>query len=418
MVGLGKCASWFQRHSWLARIARRLSAGLSSRSRKKSWMSWPALQLSPAPVSTSTFASGATASCESAAIISSCICGLIALRFSGRFIVTQAMSCATSTFTVWSFEKSILLSFIRRAPAGHCSNERMPDGPPASWDTGRDGKANDSNIRARRGGSIPDTYEVFAIRYASLSNRKASENFIGGDPHESASDLDYFVWLARSKARAFVIDTGFDARVGTRRGRRMTHPPERGLALLGVEAKEVEDVIITHLHYDHVGNFGLFPAATFHLQDEEMAYATGRHMAQGFFNYAYEADEVAAMVREVYKGRVRFHDGDAELAPGLSLHRIGGHTRGLQAVRVHTRIGWIVLASDAAHLYANMNETRPFPIVFDVAAMVEGYRRLRELADAPELVVPGHDPLVMRRYAPPRAALKGIAVRLDRRPKP
>jgi len=272
--------------------------------------------------------------------------------------------------------------------------------------------------RARKGGSIPDTYEVFAIRYASLSNRKASENFIGGDPHESASDLDYFVWLARSKARAFVIDTGFDARVGARRGRRMIHPPERGLALLGVEAKEVKDVVITHLHYDHVGNFGLFPAATFHLQDEEMAYATGRHMAQGFFNYAYEADEVAAMVREVYKGRVCFHDGDAELAPGLSLHRIGGHTKGLQAVRVHTRIGWIVLASDAAHLYANMNETRPFPIVFDAGAMVEGYRRLRELADSPELVVPGHDPLVMRRYPAPGAALEGIAVRLDRLPEP
>ncbi len=263
-----------------------------------------------------------------------------------------------------------------------------------------------------------DTYEVFAIRYASLSARKASENFIGGDPHESASDLDYFVWLARSKARAFVIDTGFDAKVGARRGRRMLHAPERGLKLLGVDARKVKDVIITHLHYDHVGNFGLFPAASFHLQDEEMAYATGRHMAQGFFSYAYEADEVAAMVREVYKGRVRFHDGDEELAAGLSLHRIGGHTKGLQVVRVHTRIGWIVLASDAAHLYANMNETRPFPIVFDVGAMVEGYRRLRQLADSPDLIVPGHDPLVMRRYAPPRAALKGIAVRLDRRPEP
>jgi glyoxylase-like metal-dependent hydrolase (beta-lactamase superfamily II) len=263
-----------------------------------------------------------------------------------------------------------------------------------------------------------DTYEVFAIRYATLSNRKASENFIGGDPHESASDLDYFVWLARSKDRTFVIDTGFDAKVGRRRGRRMLNPPERGLELLGVDARKVKDVIITHLHYDHVGNFGLFPAASFHLQDEEMAYATGRHMAQGFFSYAYEVDEVVAMVREAYKGRVRFHDGDAELAPGLSLHRIGGHTKGLQAVRVRTRIGWIVLASDAAHLYANIDETRPFPIVFDAGAMVEGYRRLRELADAPELVVPGHDPLVMRRYAAPSAELQGIAVRLDGRPEP
>src|SRR3989442_10132809 len=130
------------------------------------------------------------------------------------------------------------------------------------------------------------------------------------------------------------------------------------------------DVIITHLHYDHVGNFGLFPSASFHLQDEEMAYATGCHMAQGFFNYAYEAGEVAAMVREVYKGRVRFHDGDAELAPGLSLHRIGGHTKGLQGVPVHTRIGWVVLPPHAAPPHPHHNETRPLSLLFDARALV------------------------------------------------
>jgi glyoxylase-like metal-dependent hydrolase (beta-lactamase superfamily II) len=265
--------------------------------------------------------------------------------------------------------------------------------------------------------SDSDIYEVYAIKYATLARRKASENFIGGDPHEEASNLDYFIWLARSSERTFVIDTGFDARVAKRRGRKMITPPGRGLKLLGVDAKKVKDVIITHLHYDHVGNFGLFPAASFHLQDDEMAYATGRHMADKFFGHAYEADEVIGMVREVYKGRVRFHDGDAELAPGVSVHRIGGHTLGLQAVRVRTRVGWIVLASDAAHLYANMNDTRPFPIVFDVARMIKGYARLRELADAPELVIPGHDPLVMQRYAAPRAGLEGIVVRLDQNPK-
>lgn len=262
----------------------------------------------------------------------------------------------------------------------------------------------------------PDEYQVFAIKYATLE-RKASENFIGGDPHEVASNLDYFIWLARSKARTFVIDTGFNARAARLRGRAMTVPPGKTLLRLGVDPRKVKDVIITHLHYDHVGNFGLFPAATFHLQDDEMAYATGRHMSDHFFSQAYEVDEVVGMVREVYKGRVRFHDGDEELAPGLSLHRVGGHTRGLQAVRVRTQAGWIVLASDAAHLYANMDDARPFPIVFDVGRMIEGWRRLRDLADAPELVVPGHDPLVMRRYPAASAVLKGIAVRVDRIPR-
>lgn len=263
--------------------------------------------------------------------------------------------------------------------------------------------------------SRPEQYEVFAIKYATLE-RKASENFIDGDPHETASNLDYFLWLARSKDRIFVVDTGFDATVAKRRGRKLVTPPIESLRRLGVDAGKVKDVIITHLHYDHVGNFALFPAATFHLQDDEMSYATGRHMAHEFFSHSYELDEVIGMVRRVYEGRVRFHDGDAELAPGLSLHRIGGHTKGLQAVRVHTRAGWIVLASDATHLYANMQEERPFPIVFEVSRMIEGYRRLRELADAPELIVPGHDPLVMKRYPAANAELEGIAVRLDQRP--
>jgi glyoxylase-like metal-dependent hydrolase (beta-lactamase superfamily II) len=119
------------------------------------------------------------------------------------------------------------------------------------------------------------------------------------------------------------------------------------------------------------------------------------------------------MVRGVYEGRVQFHDGDVELMPGVSLHLIGGHTMGLQVVRVATRRGAVVLASDASHLYANMEQTRPFPIVWSVAAMVDGYARLRDLAASADHIIPGHDPLVMQRYPAPAKELEGIAVRLD-----
>jgi glyoxylase-like metal-dependent hydrolase (beta-lactamase superfamily II) len=108
-----------------------------------------------------------------------------------------------------------------------------------------------------------------------------------------------------------------------------------------------------------------------------------------------------------------FHDGDEEIAPGLSVHRIGGHTMGLQSLRIHTRKGWLVLASDAAHLYANMEQSRPFPIVYNVADMLEGHQRLYRLASSPDLVIPGHDPLVMQRYPSPSAELEGRVVRLD-----
>ncbi len=263
--------------------------------------------------------------------------------------------------------------------------------------------------------STPETYEVYAIRYATIA-RDPGENFILGDPHETSSNLDYFIWLVRSDRRLYVVDTGFNAEAAARRGRSFLTPPAEGLARMGINAAQVEDVIITHLHYDHVGGFEQFPAARFHLQDDEMGYATGRFMTHGFFNHAYEVDEVVAMVRHAYKGRVAFHDGDAQLAPGLSLHRIGGHTKGLQCVRVKTRIGWIVLASDGAHLYANIDDARPFPIVYDLGAMMEGWRRLQALADDPAFVIPGHDPLVMKRYEAPSKSLEGLVVRLDARP--
>ena len=255
-------------------------------------------------------------------------------------------------------------------------------------------------------------YEVFAVRYATRDGMRRN-HFLGGDPHDAPMPMDYYVWLIRGDGREMVVDTGFGHEVAQKRGRTLLRTPAEGLALLGTDVAQVRDVIITHLHYDHVGTFDTFERARFHLQDAEMAYATGRHMRHRQFNHGYEVDEVAGMVRMVYRDRVVFHAGQAELAPGISVHRIGGHTHGLQCVRVHTRRGWVVLASDTSHFYEHVEQKRVFPTVFHVGEAVEGYATLGQLADSPRHIVPGHDPLVMRRYPAPGPALEGIAVRLD-----
>jgi glyoxylase-like metal-dependent hydrolase (beta-lactamase superfamily II) len=260
--------------------------------------------------------------------------------------------------------------------------------------------------------STLEPFEVYAIRYARV-DRMTSENFLGGDPHEAGMPMDYFVWLARSESKTWVIDTGFNQQAADKRKREFLRSPAEGLKLLGVDAAQAEDVIVTHMHYDHIGNFDLFPKAQFHLQDSEMNYATGRYMATPFFSHAFEVDEVVAMVRNVYKGRVSFYDGDVELAPNISLHHVGGHTKGLQVVRLWTRSGWLVLASDASHYAANMNEGRPFPIVVDVAQMIDGWDKIRTLVDDPSRIIPGHDPQVMNLFPAPAPELEGIAVRLD-----
>jgi glyoxylase-like metal-dependent hydrolase (beta-lactamase superfamily II) len=262
-----------------------------------------------------------------------------------------------------------------------------------------------------------EPFEIFAIRYAHLGNRHPGENFLLADPHEFASDLDYFVWVARRSDCGFVIDTGFGKEAAERRRREWLRCPVDSLRLLDMEPEHVSDVILTHLHYDHAGNLDRFPRARFHLQDREMAYATGRSMCHQSLRAPFDLDNMLAMVRHVYSDKAVFHDADETvLTPGVSLHRVGGHSAGLQVVRVWTRRGWVVIASDASHLYANFEQRRPFPVVYSVAEMLEGYKALYRLADSPAHIVPGHDPLVMKRYPPASAALEGIVARLDRVP--
>jgi glyoxylase-like metal-dependent hydrolase (beta-lactamase superfamily II) len=261
---------------------------------------------------------------------------------------------------------------------------------------------------------MSDTYQLYAIRYGHHP-RKAAENFIGGDDHETDMPLDYFVWAIVGAERTFVLDTGFDPDVARRRGRILTRPIEEGLKAIGVEPGSVSDVVISHMHYDHAGNLGAFPGARFHLQDAEMAYCTGRCMCHAVMRYAFEAQDVSAMVHRVFDGRVQFHDGDAELAPGLTLHKLGGHTKGLQVVRAKTARGHVVLASDATHLYANLERNHPFPVLADVGEYLDGLQTLRRLASSADHIIPGHDPEVLKLYPAARAGLADV-VRVDLEP--
>lgn len=262
---------------------------------------------------------------------------------------------------------------------------------------------------------VPE-YEVSAIKYAQREGRRV-EHFVGGDPHDGPMAMNYFVWLIGGAQRSILVDTGFSAKIAARRGREYLRSPKEALALLGVSTEEIREIVITHMHYDHVGTFFDFPQAVFNLQDEEMKFVSGRHMRHERFARSIEVEDVVGMIRLLFKDRVRFHRGTAELAPGVSLHHIGGHTPGLQAVRVHTRRGWVVLASDAAHYYEHLETGRCFPTIFNLGDTLEGYDRLRRLASSPQHVIPGHDPLVMARYPAVSPQLEGIAVRLDVMPQ-
>jgi glyoxylase-like metal-dependent hydrolase (beta-lactamase superfamily II) len=256
-------------------------------------------------------------------------------------------------------------------------------------------------------------WQIYAVRYAR-HDRMAHENLLGADPHDtSPMPIDYFVWALVSNDRTIVVDTGYDEAMARKRGREFLRSPEVGLKQVGVDPASVPEVVITHMHYDHSGNHTMFPNARFHVQDKEMDFATGRAMTHAITRFPFDEDDVVQMVRRVYRNQVVFHDGDDAIAPGVTVHHVGGHTKGMQVVRVNTRRGWVVLASDASHYYANIENGLPYPVTYNIAEVMEGYRRVYALASSREHVIPGHDPLVMERYPAASPETEGWVVRLD-----
>lgn len=245
---------------------------------------------------------------------------------------------------------------------------------------------------------MSETYEVYALEYGRMDRSSRDFYLRWPDPHEGPRTIVYYLWLIRNDSRTIVVDLGFDRRSGDARGRVMLREPVEALATLGVRAADVDTVIITHMHYDHVGNISAFKNAEFIVQEREIAYCTGKAMRHPACNHSFDPEHVADMIRANFDARVRFVDGDAEIAPGVSVHLVGGHSGGLQFVRVATPVGPLIVASDAAHFYDTVTSHNPFPIIVNLAEKCEGYERLFEFGAHPERVVPGHDPLVAEIY--------------------
>lgn len=244
------------------------------------------------------------------------------------------------------------------------------------------------------------TYEILALRYGIFDGRLQFQNYMTPDDHAAPDPLDFLVFAIRGAGRTIVMDTGFSPESAKRRGRELLCTPEQALRNAGIEPGTVKDVVLTHMHWDHAGGMGWFPQARFHIQAAELAYCTGPCMCRPFMRRPFDVDDVQSAIRALYADRMVVHEGGAELAPGITLHLIGGHSGGIQSIRVPTARGWVVLAGDAVHLWGNIRKRVPFPVVVDVEKALKGFETLERLADGPDHIIPGHDPLILRRFPP------------------
>jgi glyoxylase-like metal-dependent hydrolase (beta-lactamase superfamily II) len=168
-------------------------------------------------------------------------------------------------------------------------------------------------------------------------------------------------------------------------------------AAFGIRPDAISDVIVTHVHWDHADGVDLFPRARVWVQRDEYTHHVGDNGA--VLDRAIDRDVATMLFGLNAAGRVRLVDGDdREIRPGIRVFTGGRHTFASQYVSVATRSGLVVLASDNAYLFENLEGRRAIAQTLDAASNLAAQARMLAIAGDVARVVPGHDPAVFVRY--------------------
>jgi glyoxylase-like metal-dependent hydrolase (beta-lactamase superfamily II) len=244
----------------------------------------------------------------------------------------------------------------------------------------------------------PSTWRINAVRYATIADFPVASLVAGADASRRA-DIAMMIWLLKgADGRSILFDAGFhgDQYIKHWKPRDFVRP-DAALARLDIKPSDVTDVVVSHVHWDHLDGAGLFPRARVWLQKDEYEYyvgSDGRPKNRGI------DERGATLLADLHREkRLRLVEGDGvEILPGVRVHTGGRHTYASQYVSVQTAAGPVVLASDNLYLYENLDRGVAIAQTFDAAANLEAQRRMRALVQDPAWIVPGHDPQVFARF--------------------
>lgn len=249
-------------------------------------------------------------------------------------------------------------------------------------------------------------WKVFAIRYATIPKFPVHELVTGADTTRTL-DLAMMFWLLEGPDRRRVlVDAGFYRQKFLDDWKPADYRrPSDALQQFGIAADSVTDIIISHIHWDHLDGADLFPNARVWIQREEYTHYVGDDGAP--LDAAIDTLDASTLAKLRRAGRVQLVDGDAkEILPGITAYTGGKHTFASQYVGVHTAKGTVVVASDNCYLFENLERHVPIAQTLDAKSNLAAQDRMKRVASNPRWILPGHDPAVFERF---RSVAAGVA---------
>lgn len=212
------------------------------------------------------------------------------------------------------------------------------------------------------------------------------------------------IWLVRGNGLTLAVDSGVGdvatARRLTGRPLRSEEEPRAAFARLGVDPGSVSAVVLSHLHWDHSGGLDLFPQADIYVQRSELHWAIAPQPVQEAA-YGWRGPDAPLPAWLHSRPRMKIVDGDLDLAPGLRLVHLPGHTPGCMGLCCDTAGGRHMICCDAAPMFENIEDDVPPGTYVDLN---DAYRSLAKIRAIADVVLPSHDVRVLDTKIYPRSA--------------